>query len=180
MDTELTVYGDTNTLPSNSSNACSKEMSALNQLWHVKGLKWFSSHLVNYEVGKTTDESKRNRLVAEYKEREIISKDERIVGVNIQYLSSPYGGFVSFYLLSDVQDEPLRAELIQQRFDQRDAEHIAQAVSNKCDVFLTRDKRTILNRRSWLENRFPAMKVLLPSELLAELEARTLPHPPPD
>jgi hypothetical protein len=51
----------------------------------------------------------------------------------------------------------------------RDAEHLTQAVCNECDVFLTRDHKTIIDpMRDWLEARYP--RIRLPSELLAEME----------
>jgi hypothetical protein len=76
-------------------------------------------------------------------------------------------------LISDVQNEALREELVARRFGRKDAEHIAQAVSNNCHVFLTLDRKTILRpkRRDWLKERFSDMEVLLPSELLAKLRA---------
>jgi hypothetical protein len=179
VNAKLRVYGDTNTLPSNADDACPAELSALKELWDDKRLKWYGSHLVDYEAGRTKEQSKRDRLVAEHERRERISKDEKVVGGNVQYLSNPYGGFFFHFLLSDVQDEPLREELVAQRFRRKDAEHIAQAVSNSCDVFLTLDRKTILTakRRAWLKERFSDMEVLLPSELVAKLEAGILPRP---
>jgi predicted nucleic acid-binding protein len=58
--------------------------------------------------------------------------------------SDPYGGFITYPLISDSQNETLRDELIQHGLEPRDAEHLAQAVSNDCDVFLTRDERMII------------------------------------
>jgi hypothetical protein len=53
-------------------------------------------------------------------------------------------GFIGFSLISDVQDEKLRAELMERGLAQRDAEHITQAVCNNSDVFLTRDVKSII------------------------------------
>jgi hypothetical protein len=80
-----------------------------------------------------------------------------LLGFNIQisqytYFNSP--------IISDVQDEAIRAELMKRGLKQRDAEHITQAVCNNCDVFLTRDKG-IRKRRDWLEQRFPGLKIRL-------------------
>jgi RNase P/RNase MRP subunit p29 len=58
---------------------------------------------------RVQDERKRTVLVAEHKERETVPKDEKVVGFNAQ--ADQYG-FTGFFLLSDVQDEALRAELI--------------------------------------------------------------------
>jgi hypothetical protein len=163
---ELKVYCDTNTLPGNVE-ACETESDALKQLQSIEGLKWFTSHIVGHEASGTKDEGKRNRLLGEHQKRERIAKDEKVVGNNVQ--SGPHG-FISFFLISDVQNEALRSELMGTGLTQRDAEHIAQAVSNDCDVFLTRDKKSIIRpHRAWLENRFPSLRVRLPSELLSDL-----------
>jgi len=90
---------------------------------------------------------------------------KKLLGFNIQI--SQYTCFNS-PIISDVQDEAIRAELMKRGLKQRDAEHITQAVCNNCDVFLTRDKG-IRKRRDWLEQRFPGLKIRLPSELVADL-----------
>jgi hypothetical protein len=166
MQTELKIYCDTNTLPDNA-DICKEEAEALKQLRSIEGLKWFTSHIVGHEATRTKDESKRSKLLDQHAERELIPKDEKVVGYNAQ--SDGYS-FVGFFLLSDVQDEALRSELMTRGLAQRDAEHITQAACNHCDVFLTRDKKTIIvPHREWLETRFPTLKVRRPSELLAEL-----------
>ena len=82
-----------------------------------------------------------------------------------------YGGFVTYPLISDVQDETLRKELMARGLKQRDAEHLTQAVCNDCDVFLTRDEKSIIKpHRKWLQNRFPKLKIMRPSELLKLLD----------
>jgi hypothetical protein len=92
------------------------------------------------------------------------------LGIHTQ--TDQYGGFVSSPLISDVQDEALRDELINRGLTRRDAEHITQAICNGCDVFLTRDEGTIIKPHGqWLESRFPGLKVWLPSQLLAFITA---------
>jgi hypothetical protein len=99
-----------------------------------------------------------------------IPNDEKPLGS--QMTPDQYGGFVSSPLVSDVQNESIRDELIARGLEQKDAEHITQAVCNDCDVFLTCDKKTIINpHREWLHQRFPNLKILLPSELLACVKA---------
>jgi hypothetical protein len=161
VETRLKIYCDTSTLPGNASE---KEQAALKQL--TEEHEMFGSHLVRYEAGNTKNVDKRNRLIAEHDALAPIPKDEKLLGFNTQ--DDGCRGFTSSPIISDVQDEGICAELMARGLDQRDAEHITQAVSNDCDVFLTRDERTIINRhREWLEQRFPKLKVRLPSELLA-------------
>jgi hypothetical protein len=53
-----------------------------------------------------------------------------------------------------------------------DAQHLTQAICNKCDVFLTRDVKTIIKPAGrWLEQEYPPLRVRLPSQVVAEIEA---------
>jgi len=119
MEAKIRVYCDTNTLPGNAGNSAT-ESEALKQLQSDERLTWFTSHIVRHEAMKTRDEGKRSMLVGEHEARTPIPNDEKVVGFNAQ---SSQHGFVGFFLLADVQDEALRAELIARGLDQRDAEH---------------------------------------------------------
>jgi len=153
----LKIYCDTSVLPENI-HGDDQELRAVQELQKLGIFDMYGSHLVRYEVMNTKDESKRNQLLAEQAELKPISKDEKLLG--IQTTTDLYGGFVSYPMISDVQDEGIRAELIARGLEQRDAEHITQAVCNDCDVFQTRDKNTIINpHREWLHQRFPKLKV---------------------
>ena len=56
-----------------------------------------------------------------------------------------------------------------QGLPKRDAQHLAQAISNKVDVLLTRDEPHFINKRETLEKQFK-IKIRRPSELLLEIE----------
>ncbi len=147
------------------SSECA-ELVALKQL--AEKYSMFGSRVVLRELMNTTKQTQRDYLIVDYQALEPIPKDEKLLGFHTQ--ADQYGGFITNPLISDVQDERLREELTQHGLKLRDAEHITQAVCNGCDVFLTRDERTIINpHRVWLETRFPTLKVRLPSELLEEL-----------
>jgi hypothetical protein len=170
--TALKIYCDTSTLPANIGDADPKskqELAAVKELEkHGMMFGLFGSHIVLYEATNTNDENKRKQLIAEHAALNPVPKDEKLLG--FQTTSDQYGGFgfVCCPIIADVQDETIRNELIARGLEQRDAEHITQAVCNDCDVFLTRDERTIVKpHRAWLERRFPKLKVWLPSELLA-------------
>jgi len=52
-----------------------------------------------------------------------------------------------------------------------DAHPLSHAICNHCDVFLTHDIHSIVKPyRQWIEERFPKLKVFLPSELLQWLK----------
>ena len=110
------------------------------------------------------------RPLAEHAALKPILKDEKLLGFNAT--SGPYGGFTCHPIIADVQDETIRNELIAKGLEPRDAEHITQAVCNNCDVFLTRDEKSIIiPHREWLENRFPKLKIMRPVALVAFLDS---------
>jgi predicted nucleic acid-binding protein len=167
MEAQLKIYCDTNTLPHNIRDQKSQgELAAIMQL--AEEYPMFRSLVVYREVMNTPEGTQQNNLILEYNALEPIPKDEKVLGFHTQ--SDQYGGCITQPLISDVQDEKICKELKRRGLKLRDAEHITQAVCNGCDVFLTRDKRTIITpHRAWLETRFPTLKVQLPSELLADL-----------
>ncbi len=168
----MKIYCDTNTLPRNIRDPAYKvqrERAALKEL--ADKFELFSSKFVLKEVMKTPDETQRDYLIVDYRALEPVPKDERFYGSYT--LSDPYGGRIENPLVSDVQDEALVRELREQGLKNGDPEHIVQAVCNECDVFLTRDIKTIIRpHREWLEKRFPGLKIRLPSELLDELTSQ--------
>jgi hypothetical protein len=94
--------------------------------------------------------------------------------------ASYYGGSIANPLVQDIQQPEIFEEIYQKMKRRtsrttdfqmrRDAEHLAQAISNVCDVFLTRDYKTIIGpMREWLEEKYPSLRIRLPSELVAEL-----------
>jgi len=167
----MKIYCETSCLPENirrhSDAKSERELTALKSLAEQHQL--FASRVIDREIMKTADKARRDALIIDYKTLQPIPKDEKLLGFHHQ--SDRYG-FVTYPMISDSQNEPLRDELIQHGLAPTDAEHITQAVSNDCDVFLTRDERTIIIRhREWLEKRFPNLRVRLPSELLKGIAA---------
>src|SRR4030095_6761607 len=101
---------------------------------------------------------------------ERVQHNERLLGFHADDMGVL--GFISCPLISEVQDEAICQELEQRGLKRADAQHITQAVCNACDVFLTRDRKTIITpHRARLEARFPNLKIRLPLELVAELRA---------
>jgi predicted nucleic acid-binding protein len=169
----LKIYCDTSVLPENIDGTDPKsqrESAAMKKLQTYHGLM-FGSHIVRYEAANTPNESKRNQLLNQSETLKRVPKDEKPVGFN--ETTGPNAAFVGFFLIADVQDESIRKELIARGLEQRDAEHLTQAVCNDCDAFLTRDEKSIIKpHRAWLQQRFPKLKVWLPSELLASIESQ--------
>jgi hypothetical protein len=120
-EADLKIYCDTSTLRNNLRDY-PKELEALEQL--QKRYSMFGSHLVHYEVTNTRNQTLREALIIDYNMLEKVPKDIRVLGFNTVY--DQYGGFVGHPLISDVQDEALRDELIEHGLEPRDAEHITQ------------------------------------------------------
>ena len=171
----MKIYVETSCLRSNIRHPdpkSQKELAALEQLAERYSL--FGSRLDLREVEATVKKDQRDSLILDYKALEPIPKDEKFLGSNS--VSDQYGGSISNPLVADCQDETLRRELLEHGLEPKDAEHLTQAVCNDCGVFLNRDEATIINpHRQWLEQRFPNLKIRLPSELLNELASAPLP-----
>jgi predicted nucleic acid-binding protein len=163
----MRIFIDTSCLRSNilrhSDRKSQKEVTALEQLAERYSL--FGSSLTLREVMATTSASQRDSLIVDYNTLQRIPKDEKVLGFHSN-------GSIVYPLVQDYQDETLRKELIEAGLTPKDAELLVQAVCNNCDVFLTRDENTIIKPyRQWLEQRFPNLRIRLPSELLNELAA---------
>jgi hypothetical protein len=88
----------------------------------------------------------------------------------------PRGGFIS----SPVhEDHPTARKLWgifrtgtkKDRNWRTDAHHLTHAIEHGLEVFLTLDRKTIVSRRAEIQTEFPKIRVLLPSELCAEMDA---------
>jgi len=172
----MKVYCDTSTLWNNVTRhddvKTLKELRAFEKLLALrrKGkVKMVRSHVVLRELERTKDDAQLISLRADFEGLEQVPLDEKVVGFHNQY-SNLGGG--SYPLVSDVQDERLRDELLQRGLDRGDAEHLTQAWANGCDAFLTRDEDSIVNPHGeWLECKLAPLKIRLPSQLLAESES---------
>jgi hypothetical protein len=136
----------------------------------------YRSHIVLAELERTPDVEQREQLRADYELVEGIPHDEKLLGIRAAF--DRLGTYANCPIFSDVQDPKIFEEIYQEqkrrvprKDDRRDAENLTQAISNNCDVFLTRDRKTIIKPLAqWLEQRYPPLKVRLPSQILAEIE----------
>jgi hypothetical protein len=172
----LKVYCDVAAFPNNALHKETKterEAAGIKKLFDAYAagkIALLGSLVCLREVTRTAAELKRDALVRDFDSLQRVSKDEKLLGFNTVY--DQYGGFCTSPLISDIQDDRTCERLIQQGLDQKDAEHITQAICNDCDVFLTRDERTIIRRhREWIENNY-RIRVMLPSELIATVGLR--------
>lgn len=172
----LKIYCDVAAFPSNAlhnETKTKRELAANEELLAVYAagkISMMGSLVCLRELLNTTNDEKRAKLRKDFDTLERVSNDEKVFGFHTQY--DQLGGFCANPLVGDVQDENLRNKLMK-RLDQKDAEHLTQAICNGCDVFLTRDEKTIITpHRTWIEAEFPPIKVRLPTELVLELRQK--------
>jgi hypothetical protein len=154
----MKLYCDTCCLPFNMVDVPT-ERAAMERL--IELFPIFGSHIVNREAGNTKTEARRNILTLEAKGLSPAPKQTEFRG------SFTQAGIASVFI-SDVPDEKIRIKIMERcRLKQPDADHLAIAICNGCEVFLTRDG-PIHRNREWLEAEYK-LRVLRPSELLREL-----------
>jgi hypothetical protein len=177
------IYCDTSTLAPNISDQASlPELDALKQLQELfKAGKCtlHYSHIVQAELERTKDPARRAALKADCELLERIRHDEKPIGFNT--MSDHRGLFTTgHFIFQDVHDPKLCKAIyaeIKKRVSRandfatrRDAQHLAQAIFNMCDYFLTRDVKTIIKpMRGWLEQTYPPLLIRRPSECLADI-----------
>jgi len=74
-------------------------------------------------------------------------------------------------MITEIVDEALVSDLKKAGISDDDARHLMYAVHNKCDRFVTLDNNDLLPNRSTAAPLCRGMKIMMPSELMAELEA---------
>jgi len=186
----MRVYCDTNTLLHNMTGKPfdrqdNVELAALKKLLKLRNdgkLLMFRSRVNLTEIGATKDQIQRNKLLSDYETLDQIPLDEKVV--SFHNAMDRYGG-ASYPLVSDYQDEKLynkvrdqitvrlgRGNSREEQQRDRDAHHLTQAISNKCDAFLTRDRKSIIDPLAeYLRREYDGVAILLSSELLARINS---------
>jgi predicted nucleic acid-binding protein len=169
------IYSDTNSLFSNADRhtdtKSQQEAAAIANLleFHKQGkIRILRSNIIRRELEKTRDSNQRDALLHDFLTLVPVPNDEKVLGYDNQF-TDPYGGFVTNPIVSDVQDEHLVQKLRREvNLPLPDAQHLAQAISNGADVFLTRDEEHFISQRLTIEAQFK-IRIRLPSEALAEI-----------
>jgi len=173
--TSIDIYCDTSSLFSNADRhqdaKAQHEASAISSLLelHRQGkIRLLRSNVIRRELEKTRSTAQKDALLGDFLELVSVANDEKVLGFDTQH-TDPCGGLVTTPLVSDVQDERLVEKLHKElNLPIPDAQHLAQAISNGADVFLTRDEEHFLSQRQIIETQFK-IKIRLPSEALAEI-----------
>jgi predicted nucleic acid-binding protein len=143
-------------------------VSSLLELHRQGKIRLLRSNIIRHELERTRSAKQRDALLGDFLRLVPIANDERVLGFD-SINTDPFGGFVTNPLVSDVQDERLVEKLEKQLgLPKPDAQHLAQAISNNADVFLTRDEEHFISQRATIEAQLK-IKIRLPSEVLAEI-----------
>jgi predicted nucleic acid-binding protein len=146
------------------------EMAAVPSLTKAKQegrLEIFTSRESWSEQDRTKDPTIRSMLERARPDFPLVARDHTLLGMyNIE---DPVGGFSSNPIVTEYVDAELFAKLRKAGLNDADARHLMYAVHNGCDRFVTTDP-DFLSRRSQLETLCPNTKIVMPSELAAELE----------
>jgi hypothetical protein len=70
-----------------------------------------------------------------------------------------------------VGDDPVVRSLLDIGLDRTDAHHLMPAIKHNCEYFVTCDEKTVLKYKAAVEARYPQLKLLRPSEMVADLAA---------
>src|SRR5262249_3315599 len=145
------------------------EMAALTPLLqlHSDGnLRVVTSQLTRTEMEswKSPQRSPAERVFLLLQKVEFV-QDHTLRGFNNQW--GPMGGASC----PMIEDDPVSSALWKIGLDRTDAHHVMLAIRERCNYFITCDRKSILKYRASIEAQFPPLRVLKPSELLAELTA---------
>ena len=118
------------------------------------------------EQDRAHDPLERGALERGRKEVPVAIDDHLLLGFN--HSRDHLGGFVTNPILTEIVDEQLFSVFRRAGLKPPDARHLMYAVTDGCQALVTLD-RHFLNRRSELESLPRGIRILSPSELLAEL-----------
>lgn len=121
------------------------------------------------EIGRTLDAEQLDALKVVYLKIKELKDDHVVLSV---------GGHgdrwtrVWMPFVSDVVDQSVFDKLGQIGLKGSDQKHLMYAIHNKCDVFLTLDRRDFIerSRRTKIEAAYPSIKVRTPAELRSGID----------
>lgn len=169
-------YLDTNLVSHKVKKDQVKEAAAFQKVEnaHAAGtIQQVTSEVTAREIARLRQPDRRDNLLQAYKPMDKAPMIEAQVTRGFCSQTDPYGGFTSWAI---VDDQPTWSTLRRIGLDSADAHHMMAAIEAGCDVFLTCDRRTILNpHRQSIERMYPSIKLRTPSEWAASASAVTTP-----
>ena len=162
----MKVYLDTNVVSAVAKGDTPPEAEALKkilELWMDHRSDLFTSELTRQEVGRLEGKNRRKiEAVCDILEEVPFIEDHKVLGFHSMWDQS--GGVAYPFVEDDVASTKLR----QLGLEREDAHHLLVAIRSECEIFLTCD-RGILNLKQKVQGLFPYIKVLKPSEFVADM-----------
>jgi len=165
------VYLDTNLIGSNRDQDA-EEAKALTHLEARPEIEWCISQRVSNEIERHRDKEAQALLKLATNSIARVKTDHQVVG--FQTHSDYLGGMCAFPLVTDAADRGIFESLTQIGLTRVDAQHLTNAIYNKCEVFLTRDKKTILKFRDKICALYPDIRIYKPSEFWHHFDQESL------
>jgi predicted nucleic acid-binding protein len=161
------AYLDTNLVSGLAKgDASADELAALYkviELMHAGRVRLVTSPVTKEQIEKVPAEHRAPHTAIYVLLAKLPTVDEEVaMPIIIKAPPNIYGPAV-------VQDEDL-GKLLEVLPDVDDARHLFQAIKNGSAYFVTLDKKTILAHSGAIEARFPTIRVLTPSQLVAALD----------
>lgn len=161
----MKAYLDSNVISAIAKKDFPSEILALKQLMDSFGagmLDLRTSKVAHTEIERYAG-MKKSEMKELYHRLEKVPfvEDHELLGFNSQW--DRYGG-VSYPL---IEDDAMSSALRKMGLERPDAHHLMLAIHAQCDVFLTYDEKTILNRCAEIEGRFH-IRLMKPSALAEE------------
>jgi len=165
----MRVYLDNNLLGPNAEEheAETEAFHAIEAEWLAGRwrLEWMVSRRTANELEKTPDLARRGALRAAYDAATLLDDDHTVEGFSNVDLGAL--GSVTTPLVEDAPDKEIFAALRGMGLHVMDARHLTAAIHNRCEAFLTTDKK-ILKRRAKIAAQYH-IDVMAPSNLRTRL-----------
>jgi hypothetical protein len=98
----------------------------------------------------------------------VVQADHLVLGFS--KVEGPFGTFATIPIVTDIVDEAIFDGLKALGVGDTDARHFMYALANSCHRFVTLDS-DFLDRKCELEEKWPVLRVVRPSELAEELRS---------
>jgi hypothetical protein len=164
----MKVYPDHNVMSGIArQDLVEQELDALKKI-----LEWYQASKLDLRISKIHykelegygDQKRREdikKLLAGYMNVPFVD-DQELSGFHYQWTRQ--GGIT----YPRHEDDPIAKSLWGVGLDRPDTHHLMLAIRAECDAFLTLDERTILNRREAIEEQFPQIRLLKPTEFKSQ------------
>lgn len=155
------VYLDNSVVSARGKREAAADLVAVEAIYqlHEKGrLRLVTSEMTHREINKLNG-SNRASVEAVYEHLAKVPFIEASILVGIKSWWGKYGGWNSPIF----DEEPLLRAIMALGLGQSDSQHVMIAARNKCDIFLTFDRKTILRFSAELEKLLP-MRFRSPTE----------------